>query len=102
VTCKHHAEEGGPLSVVGDNLRQEREARHLTQRAIGRAMGHQDGRYVSAIEHGQKHPGPEMLARLAEVLDIKPEDLTRHHDRSHLTIRLIPAGNPGKLQTLAA
>jgi transcriptional regulator with XRE-family HTH domain len=65
------------MSIVGDNLRRERQARGKSQRALGQALGHAGSSYISAVESGRKHPSEEMLARIASHLGLRPEDLKR-------------------------
>ena len=68
------------MSIIGSNIKRLREEQQLSQAATGRAIGHSGGKYISAIERGQKHPSPEMLTRIAAALGTTPGDLKRPHD----------------------
>lgn len=64
------------MSIIGDRLRHWRTVRGISPQELGRALGHRTGRYIYAIESGEKYPGPAMLAKIADVLSLKPGDLT--------------------------
>lgn len=65
------------MSYVGQNLRSIRIAKGRTQKDLGRALGHPDGRYIGKIEQGTKHPSEQMLSRIAELLSCSAEDFKR-------------------------
>ena len=78
------------MSYVGENLRRIRRALGRTQDDIGRALGHPDGRYIGKVEQGVKHPGPDMLARIAGELGCSAEELKQRPPG-----RLYPFNDPG-------
>lgn len=57
-------------------MRQARAARDITQVALAEALGITQG-YVSEIERGTRGTSPELLAKIAEVLDCPVETLER-------------------------
>jgi hypothetical protein len=71
------------VSTVGRNLARILAANRKdgtepgTALALGRKLGHTNGAYISHVLGGRKHPGPAMIARMAETLGVEPEDLTR-------------------------
>ncbi len=58
----------------GPVLRKHRDAKDLSQEALGEWVG-VSGSFISALESGQKYPNLEMLFKLAEALGIKPSTL---------------------------
>lgn len=66
------------MTAVGSNIRRIRKELGMSQNALGRAIGHEGGRYISAIEGGQKHPGDEMLTRIARALDVDVSELRKN------------------------
>lgn len=79
------------MSVVGDNLRTYRQAAGMSQEALGKAIGHNSGSYISAIELGHKHPSAEMIALIAQSLGVQAAELRRKrqdmHSQEKLTAR---------------
>lgn len=60
--------------MIGHTIKAARQARGLTQKAVGDALGIND-RHVYAWESGRRNPGPKHLAKLAEVLELQVADL---------------------------
>ena len=60
--------------MIGHTIKAARQARGLTQKAVGDALGIND-RHVHAWESGRLNPGPKHLAKLAEVLGLQVADL---------------------------
>ena len=60
--------------MIGPTIKAARQARKLTQKQVGEALGIND-RHVQAWEAGRRNPGPMYLARLAEVLGLHVIDL---------------------------
>ena len=60
--------------MIGTLIKAARQARKLTQKQVGEALGI-DGRHVQAWEAGRRNPGPKHLAKLAEVLGLDVRDL---------------------------
>ena len=60
--------------LLGQNLRDWRKARGLSQEDLAFAAGI-DRTYVSGIERGRRNPSLLMIARLAEALGVTPGDL---------------------------
>ena len=61
-------------NMIGTLIKAARQARKLTQKQVGEALGIND-RHVQAWEAGRRNPGPKHLARLAEVLGLEITDL---------------------------
>jgi transcriptional regulator with XRE-family HTH domain len=59
----------GATSSVGELLRHWRRARHLSQLALA-VEAATTQRHLSFIESGRSQPSPEMLMRLARILDV--------------------------------
>ncbi|HUQ68719.1 MAG TPA: helix-turn-helix transcriptional regulator [Planctomycetaceae bacterium] len=57
--------------MLGQILRETREAAGLTQEALAHAAGVDRG-YVSQLEHDKKSPTVQMLFRLCDALQVKP------------------------------
>lgn len=60
--------------MIGTLIKAARQARKLTQKQVGEALGIND-RHVQAWEAGRRNPGPKHLAKLAEVLGLDVRDL---------------------------
>ena len=61
-------------NMIGTLIKAARQARKLTQKQVGEALGIND-RHVQAWEAGRRNPGPKHLAKLAEVLGLEIADL---------------------------
>ena len=62
------------LTALGRNVRQQREARSLTQEKLAERAG-LDPTYISGIERGLRNAGIVNVARLAKALGITPSRL---------------------------
>lgn len=60
--------------MIGTLIKAARQARKLTQKQVGEALGIND-RHVQAWEAGRRNPGPKYLTSLAEVLGLEITDL---------------------------
>lgn len=60
----------------GERLNYWRLARGLTQRELAEKAGTTHVA-ISQIEAGKRQPRPSMITKLAEALEVKPEDLLR-------------------------
>ena len=60
--------------MIGTLIKAARQARKLTQKQVGEALGIND-RHVQAWEAGRRNPGPKHLAKLAKVLGLEIADL---------------------------
>ena len=57
------------LAALGQNVRQRREDRELTQEKLAEKAG-LDPTYISGIERGLRNPGIRNVARLAKALGL--------------------------------
>jgi transcriptional regulator with XRE-family HTH domain len=62
------------LNQFGDTVRRQREALGLTQRLLAERLGVESS-HVAFIESGRRKPSLKLLARLAHVLELDPQDL---------------------------
>lgn len=60
---------------LGDYIRQRREHLGLTQRAVALHLGFKSIAHLSDIEGGNRNPGPEVLPRLADILQTTVDEL---------------------------
>lgn len=60
--------------MIGTLIKAARQARKLTQKQVGEALGILP-QHVQAWEAGRRNPGPKHLAKLAEVLGLQVTDL---------------------------
>lgn len=60
---------------AGDRIRKYRKARGMTQAQVAEAIGATEGA-VRHYEHGDRTPGPEQIAAIAEVLGVSPSALS--------------------------
>ena len=66
---------------LGDFIRQRRVALGLTQRQVAAELGFKSIAHLSDIEGGNRNPAPEVLPRLAEILQVSLEELQNHDAR---------------------
>ena len=62
------------LAALGQNVRQRREARELTQEKLAEKAG-LGPTYISGIERGLRNPGIRNVARLAKALGLTTDRL---------------------------
>jgi transcriptional regulator with XRE-family HTH domain len=67
-------QENGGLVSTGERIRKFRKARGMTQAQVAKAIGATEGA-VRHYEHGDRTPGPEQIAAIAEVLGVSPAAL---------------------------
>jgi transcriptional regulator with XRE-family HTH domain len=67
------------LAALGQNVRQRREARELTQEKLAEKAG-LDPTYISGIERGLRNPGIKNVARLAKALGLSTAELCKGVD----------------------
>ena len=54
--------------MLAEKIKQKRRTAGLTQRELGRAIGHEGGHYISKLERGLHDPSTEILRAIARVL----------------------------------
>lgn len=113
---------GKPDSLIDPAaLRRARTNKGLTQHELARLIGVAGGERVSRWELGTSEPRPDVLLRLAEVLDVEPADLLtpptngqdlrrlrtlaglsarQLADQAHLSLASIQRWEAGRLQHL--
>ena len=69
------------VALLGRNVREEREARGLSQEQLALEAGMKRS-YLSELERGLRNPSVRALGRLAEALGISPELLLREAERT--------------------
>lgn len=62
------------LAALGQNVRQCREIKHLTQEKLAEFAG-LDPTYISGIERGLRNPGIKNVAKIAKALGITTSEL---------------------------
>ena len=68
------AEKHDDWAALGRRIKEERERRGLTQRALADAADLSD-RYISNLERGQRWPGTKALQAISGALRIQPAEL---------------------------
>lgn len=68
--------ETGSPGFSGSKLREAREARLMTPMALSESVGVSRGN-ISSYEHGRHNPSPEILQRIADVLNLKTDFFLR-------------------------
>ena len=61
---------------VGDNIRALRIEQNLSQGAVARALG-LDKSYISHVENGNKNPTLKTIEKIARILKVTVNDLTK-------------------------
>jgi transcriptional regulator with XRE-family HTH domain len=69
----------GILGGLGLNVRQQREAKQLTQEKLAERAG-LDPTYISGIERGLRNPGIKNVAKLAKALGLRTAELCKGVD----------------------
>ena len=69
----------GILAALGQNVRQRREARELTQEKLAERAS-LDATYISGIERGLRNPGIKNVAKLAKALGLTTAELCKGVD----------------------
>lgn len=64
------------LSALGQNVRQTREMKNLTQEKLAEFAG-LDPTYVSGIERGLRNPGIKNVAKIAKALGLTTAELCK-------------------------
>lgn len=64
------------LASLGQNVRQTRETKHLTQEKLAEFAG-LDPTYISGIERGLRNPGIKNVAKIAKALGITTSELCK-------------------------
>lgn len=64
------------LSALGQNVRQTREIKNLTQERLAEFAG-LDPTYVSGIERGLRNPGIKNVAKIAKALGLTTAELCK-------------------------
>ena len=67
------------LAALGQNVRQRRETRELTQEKLAEKAG-LDPTYISGIERGLRNPGIKNVAKLAKALGFTTAELCKGVD----------------------
>jgi transcriptional regulator with XRE-family HTH domain len=62
------------LAALGQNVRQNRETKHLTQEKLAEFSG-LDPTYISGIERGLRNAGIKNVAKIAKALGITTAEL---------------------------
>ena len=87
--------------LTGTRLRERRLALGRRQADVARAAAI-SAAYLNLIEHNRRPPGPAVLARLAEALDLAPEALEMGDHEAHLlALRAAAARTPGQPAEMA-
>ena len=67
------------LAALGQNVRQARETKQLTQEKLAEFSG-LDPTYISGIERGLRNPGIKNVARIAKALGFTTAELCKGVD----------------------
>ncbi|MBD5402567.1 helix-turn-helix transcriptional regulator [bacterium] len=69
--------------LFGLRIKEYRKAKNLTQAKLAE-LANVDDKHISCIESGKNFPSPELLDRLAKVLNVEPKDFFEfyHHQTS--------------------
>ena len=66
---------GGNIKVLfGRKLKEYRKSKKLTQIRLAE-LANVDDKHISCIENGKSFPSPNLISKLAEVLEVEPKDL---------------------------
>lgn len=68
------------MKTLGERVRELRDAKDISLRELARKIKHSPA-HLSDIELGRRHPGPEILAKIADALGVTSEDLKQHDHR---------------------
>lgn len=60
--------------MLSDNIKKARESLKISQRELGRRIN-KTGQFISLIEQGKNKPSLDVLEKIAEALEVTPNDL---------------------------
>lgn len=66
------------MNIVGENIKQIREARNLTQAELAYKIG-KNQRTISNWENGVRDPSSDNIRRIADALNIAPSEIIGHN-----------------------
>ena len=82
------------IEGLGPYIRQLRDERDLSLREFAKKLD-VSAPFVSDVELGRRHPSEEVLAKIAEVLGVRLEDLRAHDIRPPIDeIKRLTQSNP--------
>ncbi len=82
------------MKTLGQYIRELRDGRDLSLREFAKRVNC-SAPFISDIELGRRYPSEKVLAEMAQILQVKLEDLKRHDTRPPLEeIKRITIANP--------
>ncbi len=82
------------MEGLGAHIRQLRDERDLSLREFAKKLD-VSAPFISDVELGRRHPSEEVLAKIAQVLGVKVEDLRAHDTRAPIDeIKRITQSDP--------
>jgi transcriptional regulator with XRE-family HTH domain len=69
------------MKNLGEKIRELREAKDMSLREFARQLGDLSAAFVSDVELGRRFPSDKVLAKMANILDVKTEVLMKFDTR---------------------
>jgi len=83
------------MKTLGQNIRELRDKKDLSLREFARKLGDISPAHVSDIELGRRFPSPELLAKMAKLLEEPLEELQKYDQRAPIEdIKRMVGSNP--------
>lgn len=68
--------------TLGARIRELREQRDLSVREFARRLKDVSAAHISDIELGRRHPGPQLMEKIAKELKVPLDELQQHDNRA--------------------
>ena len=83
------------MKNLGERIRELREEKDISLREFARKLGDLSAAFVSDVELGRRFPSERVLAKMAHVLKVKPEELMKYDTRPPMEdLKRLAASNP--------
>jgi transcriptional regulator with XRE-family HTH domain len=69
------------MKNLGERIRELREAKDISLREFARQIGDLSAAFVSDVELGRRFPSEKVLARMAHILAVEPQELLKYDTR---------------------
>jgi transcriptional regulator with XRE-family HTH domain len=84
-----------PQKTLGQRIRELRDLKDLSLRDFAKKLGGLSAAHLSDIELGRRFPSPELLDKMATILDVTVEDLREYDSRPPVEdIKKMAEANP--------
>lgn len=69
------------IKTFGEFVREKRDVLDISLREFAKKLGDVSPAHISDIENGRRHPSPELLRKMAQILRVSVQELEEHDAR---------------------